>query len=125
MRPGAHSAEGEPLRVGLCHCFDCRRFHGAPFSAFVIFPSDRVTVSGPGVMTYPSSAHGRRSFCRICGSPVFARYGDGRETELFMGSFEEAGAFSPTYEAWIARREPWLPELPAVERVFERDRTHG
>jgi hypothetical protein len=27
-------AEGEPYRVGLCHCFDCRKQHGAPFGAF-------------------------------------------------------------------------------------------
>ena len=26
-------AEGEPYRVGLCHCLDCRKQYGAPFGA--------------------------------------------------------------------------------------------
>jgi hypothetical protein len=39
-------AEGEPYRVGLCHCFDCRKQHGAPFGAFAIFPTDRVAFAG-------------------------------------------------------------------------------
>ena len=64
--------EGEPYRAGLCHCLDCRKQGGAPFGAFVIFPADKVTVSGdePGVFA------GRR-FCRSCGSPVFGLHTDG------------------------------------------------
>ena len=26
-------ASGEPYRVGLCHCLDCRKHHGALFLA--------------------------------------------------------------------------------------------
>ena len=24
-------ADGEPDRVGICHCLDCRKYHGALF----------------------------------------------------------------------------------------------
>ena len=57
-------AEGEPYRVGLCHCLDCRKHGGAPFGAFAIFPAERVSFSGDTPATYASSAHGRRRFCR-------------------------------------------------------------
>lgn len=32
------SVSGEPARVGICHCLDCRKHHGALFYAAAIFP---------------------------------------------------------------------------------------
>ena len=40
------AARGEPNRVGLCHCLDCRKHHGALFFAGAIFPADAVTITG-------------------------------------------------------------------------------
>ena len=37
-------ATGRPYRVGLCHCLDCRKHHGALFHASAIFPQDAVTI---------------------------------------------------------------------------------
>jgi len=39
-------AVGRPYRVGLCHCLDCRKNHGALFHASAIFPEEAVTVTG-------------------------------------------------------------------------------
>ncbi len=40
-------ASGLPYRVGLCHCLDCRKHHGAPFfHASAVFPQDAVTIDG-------------------------------------------------------------------------------
>ncbi len=39
-------AVGAPLRVGICHCVDCRKHHGALFHASAIFPSAQVEVAG-------------------------------------------------------------------------------
>jgi hypothetical protein len=116
-------AEGEPYRVGLCHCFDCRKQHGAPFSSFAIYPADRVIFSGDQPGVHAVSAKGRRHFCRGCGSPVFYRDEGSDEIELFTGTFDEIGRFAPTYEGWSVRREPWLPDIPGVVRRYERDRT--
>ena len=37
-------ASGLPYRVGLCHCLDCRKHHGALFHASAVFPQDAVTI---------------------------------------------------------------------------------
>lgn len=37
-------AEGEPGRVGICHCLDCRKYHGAPFHASAIYRDHQVTI---------------------------------------------------------------------------------
>lgn len=97
-------ASGQPYRVGLCHCLDCRKHHGALFHASAIFPQDAVTIAGE------TRAYAGRVFCPRCGSSVFARSED--EIEISLGALDVPDRFMPTYESWIARREAWLPPFP-------------
>jgi hypothetical protein len=109
-------ATGRPYRVGLCHCLDCRKHHGALFHGSAIFPQDAVTVTGE------TKSFAGRSFCPICGSSVFARTGD--EIEVSLGSLDETDVLTPTYELWTVRRESWLPPFP-ISRHYARDRPEG
>jgi len=59
-------ASGRPYRVGLCHCLDCRKHHGALFHASAIFPQQAVTVKGE------TGDYRGRHFCPACGSSVFS-----------------------------------------------------
>ena len=43
-------ASGRPYRVGICHCLDCRKFHGAIFHASAVFPQDQVTIKGVNIV---------------------------------------------------------------------------
>ena len=106
-------ALGRPYRVGMCHCLDCRKTHGALFHASAIFPEAAVTVTGE-----TGEYHGRH-FCPKCGSPVFGRWGD--EVGVNLGALDEVDRLTPTYELWTIRRERWLPEFPGV-KLYERDR---
>jgi hypothetical protein len=106
-------ASGQPYRVGLCHCLDCRKHHGALFHASAVFPQDAVTIEGE------TREYARRFFCPRCGSPVFGRWGD--EIGVNLGSLDAPDQFKPTYESWIVRRESWLPPFPLTRR-YEGDR---
>jgi hypothetical protein len=107
------AATGRPLRVGLCHCLDCRKHHGALFHASAIFPQDAVAIAGQ------TGDYAGRFFCPRCGSPVFSRSGD--EVEVNLGSLDAPDQLTPTYELWTVRRESWLPPF-ALTRHYERDR---
>lgn len=107
------SATGRPYRVGICHCLDCRKHHGALFHASAIFPQDAVTVLGE------TADYAGRHFCPCCGSSVFSRTGD--EIEVNLGSLDAPDQFQPTYELWTMRRESWLPVFSGTKR-YERDR---
>ena len=104
---------GDPYRVGLCHCLNCRKHHGALFFAAAIFPVSAVTVSGE------TKSFSNRHFCPRCGSSVFARSDD--EIEVHLGAFDAPDSFVPTYELWTLRREGWLPPFP-LSSHFKRDR---
>lgn len=100
-------ASGPPLRVGVCHCLDCRKHHGAVFHASAIYPEGRVEVAGE-VRAYQG-----RCFCPVCGSSVFSR--SPGEVEVHLGALDEVDRFVPTYELWTVRREGWLPEFIGME----------
>ena len=108
-------ATGRPYRVGICHCLDCRKHHGALFLATAIFPQEAVTVSG-------EARHYRgRHFCPNCGSSVFSRSDD--EVEIHLGSLDAPNQLTPSYELWVVRRESWLPPFP-LDKRYERNRDH-
>lgn len=107
------AATGRPYRVGICHCLDCRKHHGALFQTTAIFPEDAVTVQGE------TRDYAGRFFCPRCGSSVFARFAD--EIEVAVGSLDAPDQLTPTYENWTVRREAWLPPFP-LKRHYERDR---
>ena len=104
---------GAPYRIGICHCLDCRKHHGALFYAAAVFPEDAVTIEGE------TRGYKGRHFCPRCGSSVFARSGD--EVEVHLGALDAPDQFTPTYELWTIRREKWLPPF-SLSRRYERDR---
>ena len=106
-------ATGAPLRVGVCHCMDCRKHHGTLFHSSAIYPAAAVTVTGE-----LSDFHGR-CFCPVCGSSVLGRSGD--EVEVNLGTLDDTDVFRPTYELWTIRREGWLPAFAGMTG-HERDR---
>ncbi|UVL63750.1 GFA family protein [Pseudomonas sp. B21-032] len=107
------AASGRPYRVGLCHCLDCRKHHGALFHASAIFPAEAVSIEGE------TRDYAGRYFCPRCGSSVFARSGD--EVEINLGALDAPNLFTPTYESWTTRRESWLPPFP-LSHHYEKDR---
>lgn len=106
-------AQGRPYRVGLCHCLDCRKHHGALFFAAAIFPQDAVSIEGE------TRDYAGRHFCPRCGSSVFGRSDD--EVEVHLGALDAPDQLTPTYESWVVRREGWLPPFPLASR-YEHDR---
>lgn len=106
-------AQGQPYRVGLCHCLDCRKHHGTLFHACAIFPEAALTIDGE------THAYAGRHFCPRCGSSVFSRSAD--EVEVGLGALDDIDQLRPTYELWTVRREAWLPAMP-LERHYPGDR---
>ncbi len=107
------AASGQPSRVGVCHCLDCRKHHGSLFHAFAVFPKDAIVIDGE------TGEFKGRSFCLRCGSSIFGRTGD--EIEVSLGSLDAPDQLVPSYELWTIRRESWLPSFPLAKR-YERDR---
>ena len=110
-----YQVEGEPLRIGICHCTDCRQTSGSAFAIFAVWPRGAF-----GSISHVATYRGR-SFCPNCGSRVFSLRPD--EAEIMVGSLDDAPTgLVPTYELWTPRREDWLHGLPWADQ-YAGDRT--
>lgn len=109
----SYEVRGEPLRVGLCHCADCRKESGSSFVTFAVWPSSSFASRGE-IALYRG-----RGFCPACGARLF-NPGEA-ETEIRVGSLDDApAALTPQYEIWVVRREPWLHPMAVPQ--FSGDR---
>ncbi|PDT17959.1 aldehyde-activating protein [Rhizobium sp. J15] len=109
----AYTVEGEPLRVGLCHCADCRKSSGSAFVFFAVWPRQAFSYSGE-IATFSG-----RSFCPVCSSRLFCL--QEAAAEIRLGSLDSPPTdLAPDHEIWIKRREPWLHPLPGAGQ-FDQD----
>ena len=68
------TCEGEPVRIAICHCVDCQRRTGAPFSVGAFYPAEAVSISGTAKeFTRVADSGGKvhSYFCPDCGSTVY------------------------------------------------------
>jgi hypothetical protein len=108
------AVRGQPTRIGICHCTDCRQESGSAFTSFGVWPASAFESKGD-TMEYA----GRR-FCPDCGSRMFSA--DEKEAEIKLGVLTDAPTpLAPTYELWIKWRETWLPPIEGAEQ-FQEDR---
>jgi hypothetical protein len=115
-----YELDGDPARVGLCHCETCRKFTGAAFSHYGVWPRDRVNISG-ALACWQVRAGGDR-FCGTCGASLFTWTENADEIEVKLGTLDgPPHGLRPAYELWTVRREPWLAALPGAGQ-WEKDR---
>lgn len=107
-------ARGDPLRVGVCHCTDCRKETGSVLMAYAVWDTAAFTTSGE-TRTWEG-----RDFCPRCGTRLFALRPEEREVEIKFGAFDDAPVgLAPTEELWIKRREPWLTPIAGATQHRE------
>lgn len=108
-----YEVRGEPFKVGLCHCADCRRETG---SAFLYYGD---WLRGTFSYTGEIATWNGRSFCPRCGGRLFHLQEDGG-AEICLGSLDDAPTgLAPSREGWIKRREPWLPPVEGAVQARE------
>lgn len=102
----------EPLAMLNCHCQDCQQSSGAPFASGIVVPTQSIKVTG-SPKTYSarasSGAMTTRSFCSICGSPLFTT---GKAmpdiTSIRFTTFDNSNDFRPALDIWTSSSAPWV-----------------
>jgi hypothetical protein len=116
------TAEGDPIRISMCHCLACQRRTGSAFGIQARFPADRVRVTGRYTEYVRVSDEGEERticFCPDCGATVFwpvAAVPDAIAVPI--GAFADPTFPPPTVSVYGSRRHPWV-SLP--ETVFDGD----
>jgi len=115
------TAEGEPVRVSVCHCLACQRRSGSAFVAQARFAPDRVQITGDSTAYTRVSDDGESrtfSFCPECGATVFYTCGPEPEPDTVavpLGAFADPAFPAPTRSVWESRMHPWVTVPTATE----------
>ena len=118
-----YSADAEPVLQGVCHCTDCQRQTGNPFSVIVGVPRPAFHAEGTTLASFATTGddHGgetQRNFCSACGSPVFsisALFPD--LVFIKAGSLDEGAWIQPAAEVWTSSAQPWSPHFEHAARL--------
>lgn len=104
---------GEPVRISVCHCVDCKRRTGSAFSFNVRFAEEGVSIHGRSAQfTRIGEAGGRvtYNFCPDCGTTVHYRI-DVRPGVIAIpvGAFADP-SFPPPFQSFYhdSRRCEWV-----------------
>ena len=112
-----YSADAEPVVQAVCHCTDCQRQTGNPFSVIVGVPRAAFKVEGSTLSSFATIGedHGgetHRNFCSACGSPIFSFAAVMPEVAFIKaGSLDDASWLEPAVEAWTSSAQPWSPNF--------------
>ncbi|MFO7324634.1 MAG: GFA family protein [Pseudomonadota bacterium] len=102
------TARGRPRFISNCHCLDCRRATGAPFSTWVGFDSEQVSWKGERAIHH-SSPTVSRGYCARCGTPLsYSGKQWSKETHLLVGTFDHQEGLVPTVDSFPEERLPWV-----------------
>jgi hypothetical protein len=113
-------AEGEPVRVSMCHCLACQRRTGSAFGIQARFLCERARIEGHSTACTRVSDEGDARtfhFCPTCGATVYYRLpGEENVVAIPVGAFAEPGFPPPTRSVYEARRHEWVVVPVAAEQ---------
>ena len=109
---------GEPVRVSVCHCLNCKKRSGSAFAVQARWPSKQVGIEGQSKsykQVSDSGNWGEFHFCPDCGSDVYYR-NDGPTVDakfadmiaIPLGTFDDPYFLTPHFSVWESRKHDWV-----------------
>jgi len=102
---------GDPLFAANCHCRDCQRASGAPFTANIGVPSPALKMTGH-VKYYDVKADSgstlSRGFCPNCGARVVSRPARNPDMVVISAtSLDDPSIYKPAMDIYASSAQPW------------------
>lgn len=94
--------------VDYCHCETCRRWSGAPVTAWAQVKPAQFEITAGVAKSYQSSSRGIRHFCADCGSPVYMSDSGGETIGIMLGTVDDASSLIPSGHGWTKEQISWL-----------------
>lgn len=106
---------GDPVRVSVCHCLECKKRSGSAFAVQARWPDERLQLTGDyreWSCTSDSGMLATFRFCTNCGGTVaYVTEGMPGLTAVPVGTFAEPYFPPPTYSVYEERKHPWVAIL--------------
>jgi len=115
-----YSGSNEPELTFYCHCRDCQRTTGSPFSMEIMVPSEGFESRGGltgYVVTGDSGLPVTRWHCSHCGSGVYLE-AESDEGYVFVkvGTLDDPSWVQPEMHIFVASQQPWIKMADGLPR---------
>lgn len=107
------TSDGEPVRISVCHCLNCKRRTGSAFSYNAQFPRAQiVAIEGRGSTFVLAADSGNLStfhFCPECGTTVYwepAALPD--RIYVAVGAYADPAFPPPRHSVYEGRKHAWV-----------------
>ncbi len=107
-----YKCQTKPAYTFYCHCIDCQRTSGSPFSMELMVERSATEFSGRTnqyEVTGDSGKPVKRHFCPACGSGVYLEC-DSDPDYYFVkvGGLDDASRIKPEMHIFTAAKQPWI-----------------
>jgi hypothetical protein len=107
-----YECTGETEDASYCHCDDCKKATGGPYTVGVLVQAAKLRIVSGRVKGYTTTADsGRkitREFCPNCGSPLFTRAEKCPDLVfLKAGCLDKPELIKPSCQTWTKCAVPW------------------
>jgi len=115
---------GEPLRMAMCFCQECKRGSGSMFGASLIVRKEDFELTKGVSKSWTRIADTGRPveqhFCPDCGCRLFhvPTWQDG-VINVRAGTLDDTTQYRPTLAVWNIRQPDWL-HVDGLEATFEK-----
>lgn len=122
------TVQRDELVMFKCHCRDCQRVSGGPYTPVVYIPATagRLKIVCGQVKHHftPSEMTGqhKRGFCADCGSRLTGGE-SAHGIAVTASSLDDPTLFQPAAETWLRDVQPWDQPLPGLPR-FDKYAPH-
>jgi hypothetical protein len=113
---------GEPVRLSVCHCLNCKKRSGSAFAVQARWPADHVQIEGESKTFLKAGDSGNPAtfhFCPDCGSDVYYLI-DGKFEGLIaipLGTFDDPYFGKPEYSVYESRKHDWVEITGDLEHI--------
>jgi hypothetical protein len=116
-----YDSTAEPIVMLHCHCRDCQRSSGGPFSSFLVVAKEAFKLLQGSLRFHasPSQMGGQthRGFCPDCGSPILVKPDAiPHLVAIRTASLDDPSWFNPQVNVWTSDAHPWDQMDPAVPK---------
>ena len=114
-----------PVTVFACHCRECQKLSGSPFSVTAVLASDAISFQGELSQWCRSSDSGNQNcakFCPDCGNRVYHFNPDDMSTiklKLKPVELDDDALFEPLAHVWVSEKLNWY-SIPEGVKVFDK-----
>ena len=99
-----YEVRGDLGDINLCHCHQCRRFHGTPGASARTARENLSLTEERGLKWYRSSEQGRRGFCADCGASLFGDFEGDPLVYITPGSLDDDSGLKTVGHIFVAHR---------------------